>query len=251
MKTVMRTEKLNVWIGDNHILKHISISIPAHQITVVIGPSGCGKTTLLRSLNRLMELYDDVKITGKVFVDDVDIYSEKLDVTEIRKKIGFIQQTPISLPMSIYDNVAYGLRVHGIKNKETLNEIVERCLKNAGLWNEVKDRLKTPATKLSIGQQQRLCIARSLSVEPEVLLCDEPTSALDPVSARRIEKLLQKLKEDYTVVLVTHTLRLAERLADNVIFIYLGEVIETGPAEHVFNNPKEERTREYVAGEIS
>jgi phosphate transport system ATP-binding protein len=198
-----------------------------------------------------MEIYDDVRITGGVYVDEINIYNGRFDVTEIRKKIGFIQQTPVPLPMSIYDNVAYGPRTHGIRDKGTLNAIVERCLKSAGLWDEVNGRLKEPATKLSIGQQQRLCIARTLSVEPEVILCDEPTSALDPVSARHIENLLQRLKKEYTVVLVTHTLRLAERLADNVIFIYLGQIVEEGPAEQVFAAPNEEKTKAYVAGEIS
>lgn len=247
----MRTENLNIWRGTQHVLKNVTISIPKNQITVIIGPSGCGKSTLLRSLNRLIELFDDVKIKGNIYMDGVDIYNGKLDVTEIRKKIGFIQQVPTPLPMSIYDNVAHGPRVHGLREKAVLNKRVEECLRSVGLWDEIKDRLHMPATQLSIGQLQRLCIARSLAVEPEVLLCDEPTSALDPISAGNIEKLLQKLKKEYTIVLVTHTLRQAKRIADNVVFIYLGEVVEQGPTESVFINPEEEKTKEYIKGEIS
>lgn len=247
----MRTENLNIWRGTQHVLKNVTISIPKNQITVIIGPSGCGKSTLLRSLNRLIELFDDVKIKGNVYLDEISIYNGRVDVTEIRKKIGFIQQVPTPLPMSIYDNVAYGPRIHGLREKVALNRRVEECLRSVGLWDEIKDRLHMPATQLSIGQLQRLCIARSLAVEPEVLLCDEPTSALDPISAGNIEKLLQKLKKEYTIVLVTHTLRQAKRIADNVVFIYLGEVVEQGPAESVFINPKEEKTKEYIKGKIS
>jgi len=251
MDIKMRIENLNVWRGEQHVLKNVTISIPKNKITVIIGPSGCGKSTLLRSLNRLIELFDNIKIEGNVYMDKINIYNGKVDVTEIREKIGFVQQVPTPLPMSIYDNVAHGPRIHGLREKTALNRKVEGCLRSVGLWDEVKDRLQMPATQLSIGQRQRLCIARTLAVEPEVLLCDEPTSALDPISAGNIEKLLQKLKSEYTIVLVTHTLRQAKRIADNVAFIYLGEVVEQGPAESVFTNPKEEKTKEYIKGEIS
>jgi phosphate transport system ATP-binding protein len=199
----------------------------------------------------LIDLVDGVKVSGKVTVDGIDIYNDKIDVTYIRKKIGLISQKPYPLPMSIYDNVAYGPRIHGIRNGKELGEIVEHYLKVTGLWDEVKDRLKSPASMLSAGQQQRLCLARTLAVEPEIILCDEPTSALDPISAKRIEEVLVELKKDYTIVIVTHILRQAKRLADYVIFLYLGEVIEHGPARDIFEHPKEGRTRAYIGGEIS
>jgi len=240
-----------VFYGDYHVLKGITVGIPEKQVTAVIGPSGCGKTTLLRSLNRLIDLVEGVKVSGKVLVDGVNIYDNGVDVINIRKKMGLIAQVPNLLPMSIFDNIAYGPKIHGVKDKKGVNRTVERCLRVSGLWDEVKDRLKEPASKLSIGQQQRLCLARALAVEPEVLLCDEPTSALDPISARHIEEQLLALKKDYTIVFVTHILRQAKRFADYIIFLYFGELVEHGPAEEVLTNPRELRTRAYLKGEIS
>lgn len=250
-KPHISVERLNVRYGTHHVLKDITVQIPEKRITVVIGPSGCGKTTLLKSFNRLIELVDGITVSGSVTVDGMDIYRDKIDVTQIRKKIGMLSQKPYPLPMSIYDNVAYGPRIHGIRKKKELDTIVEHYLKVAGLWAEVKDRLKSPASRLSAGQQQRLCLARTLAVEPEIILGDEPTSALDPVSAKRIEEELVKLKKDYTIVVVTHILRQAKRLADYVIFLYMGEVIEQGPAREIFEHPREDKTRAYIGGEIS
>jgi len=241
-------QKLNVLYEGRHVLKDVTANIPENQITAIIGPSGCGKTTLLKSLNRLVDLVDGVRVSGKVLVDGVNIFDNGTDTTEIRKRMGLISQTPNPLPMSIYDNVAYGPRIHGTKDREELNQIVEQCLQAAGLWDEVKNRLGEPASKLSIGQQQRLCLARALAVKPEVLLCDEPTSALDPVSAEHIERQLTTLKKDYTIVFVTHILRQAKRIADYVIFLYLGEVIEQGKAETFFTKPKDLRTQAYIEG---
>lgn len=242
-------ESLDVWYGDQHTLKSVSAEILRRQITAIIGPSGCGKTTLLKSINRLLELTDDVRIEGNVRLDGVDVYSGGLDVTDVRTRIGLLAQKPFPLPMSIYDNVAYGPRIHGTANGN-LDEVVERQLTAAGLWGEVKDRLSAPATGLSLGQQQRLCLARALAVEPEVLLCDESTSALDPISARGIEDLLRRLKRDYTIVMVTHDLAQAQRLADHVIFLWLGELAETGPAARVFTDPAESLTRAYLEREV-
>jgi phosphate transport system ATP-binding protein len=245
-------EKLNVFYGSLQSLKDITVTIPEKQITAIIGPSGCGKSTLLKSFNRLIDLNEEARISGKVLVDGIDIYNNRsVDPTSIRKKMGLLSQKPFPLPMSIYDNVAYGPRLYGTQSKKNLDAIVERYLKIAGLWDEVKDRLKSPASKLSAGQQQRLCLARGLAVEPEIILADEPTSALDPISAQRIETIFVELKEKYTIVLVTHILRQARRLADYVIFLYLGELIEYGPASEVLTNPKEPKTQAYVKGEIS
>lgn len=241
---------LNVFYRDHHALKDLTVEIPEKQITVIIGPSGCGKTTFLKSLNRLVELVEGTKISGKVLLHGLDIYRPDVDVTEIRKKIGLLSQRPHPLPMSIYDNVAFGPRLHGLKGRQELDRIVEDHMRAAGLWDEVKDRLHAPASRLSAGQQQRLCLARGLAVEPEVLLGDEPTSALDPMSAQHIERRLLDLKENYTIVIVTHILRQARRLADYVIFLYLGELVEHGPAADFFNHPKEERTRAYIRGEF-
>lgn len=252
-ETQIITKDLNVWIGKKHILKNINIEIPKKQITAIIGPSGCGKTTLLKCFNRLIDLTDNVKIKGKVIVDGENIFDpdiKVIDLPRIREKMGLLSQKPYPLPMSIYDNVAYGPRIHGRGNKKNLDETVKHYLEAAGLWSEVKDRLNDPATGLSIGQQQRLCLARGLAVEPEVILCDEPTSALDPNATKKIEDLLVKLKKDYTIILVTHTLRQAKRIADYAGFIYFGEIIEEGPAEEVFVNPKNEITKEYIHGDI-
>jgi phosphate transport system ATP-binding protein len=251
METHIDIRNLNVFYGESQALKNVNLEIPKQQITVIMGPSGCGKTTLLKSFNRFLELTDNNKIKGEILIDGVDMYAPGVDVTEIRTKTGLLAQRPFPLPMSIYDNVAYGLRLHGMCKKGCrLDERVEHYLKEAGLWEEVKDRLHQPATGLSIGQQQRLCLARGLAVEPEILLGDEPTSALDPISAQHIEKRLLELKHNYTIVLVTHILRQARRLADYVIFMYLGEVVEAGLAHEVFDHPQVERTREYLSGQF-
>ena len=250
-KSHINVENLNVFYENEHILKNININVPDKNITVIIGPSGCGKTTLLKSFNRMIDISENARISGKILVDNENIYEKKVEVTHIRKKMGLLLQKPYPLPMSIYDNVAYGPRIHGIKKKEKLDKIVEYHLKEASLWNEVKDKLNVPASKLSVGQQQRLCLARGLAVEPEIILADEPTSALDPISSKLIEKKFIELKEKYTIVLVTHILRQAKRLADYIIFLYLGELIEHGSAEQVFENPKEKLTKEYIGGLIS
>lgn len=251
MDAHIQISNLNAFYGQEQALKDVNITIPRGQITVILGPSGCGKTTLLKCLNRFLELSDGVRITGLVLIDGENIYDPMVDVTEMRKKTGLLAQRPHPLPMSIYENVAYGMRIHGLcKKGPEMDARVQHYLEEAGLWNEVRDRLKQPAVALSIGQQQRLCLARGLAVEPEIILGDEPTSALDPISAQHIEKRLMDLKQEYTIVLVTHILRQAKRLADNVIFMYLGEVVEAGPAHEVFDNPRQERTRAYLAGQF-
>jgi len=242
---------LNVYLQKNHVLKDVSLDIPNKAITCIIGPSGCGKTTLLKTFNRLLEQSIDVRIDGQVLVDGENIHGKDVEIINIRKKMGLLSQRPCPLPMSIFDNVAYGPKIHGNRNKRKLNQLVENYLKAAGLWDEVKDRLHTPANRLSIGQQQRLCLARGLAVEPEIILGDEATSALDPISSKKIEELFVELKSDYSIVLVTHTLRQAKRIADYVVFMYLGEVIEAGPADEIFNNPQKELTREYISGYFS
>jgi len=242
---------LTVSYGGEKALKGVSVDIPDKMITAIIGPSGCGKTTLLRSFNRLIESMEGVKITGEVLVDGENVFDPRAEITHIRKKMGLLSQRPCPLPMSIYDNVAYGLRIHGVRSKKELDRIVEHYLKEATLWDEVKDRLSAPASRLSIGQQQRLCLARGLAVEPEIILADEPTSALDPVSSQRIEEKFQEIKKEYTIIMVTHILRQARRLADYIVFLYLGELIEYGPADEFFQNPKQELTREYIKGLIS
>ncbi len=247
----LTVKDLNVFYGNNHVLKNINLTIPDKKITAIIGPSGCGKTTLLKSFNRMLELTEGVKITGEVLLDGENIYNTNADVYEIRKKMGLLSQRPYSLPMSIYDNVAYGPRIHGNRNKKELDLLVEHYLKEATLWDEVKDRLKAPAVSLSIGQQQRLCLARGLAVEPELILGDEPTSSLDPQSSQHIEKKFLELKEKYTIVVVTHILRQAKRIADYLIFIHLGEIVEYGTTKEMLENPKEKKTQEYVSGIIS
>ncbi len=242
---------LNVFVEDQHILKDINLEIPNNCITSIIGPSGCGKTTLLKTLNRLLDDSTEVKVTGSVLVNGEDIYGPDAEVTHIRKKMGLLSQKPFPLPMSIFDNIAYGPKIHGNKDKKALKAIVERQLRNVGLWEEVKDRLDGSASKLSIGQQQRLCLARGLAVEPEIILGDESTSALDPISTQVIENLLVQLKQDYTIVLVTHILRQARRVSDYILFLYNGEVIEFGPSEQILLEPKHEITKQYVKGFIS
>ena len=248
MKSHINIQDLNAFYGDHQALRNITVEIPQKQVTAIIGPSGCGKSTLLKCFNRLIDLTEGTRVTGKIIFDGIDVLSSSVDITDVRKKMGLLPQKPNPLPMSIYDNVAYGPRIHGIKEKNKLEDIVEKYLKIGGLWEEVKDRLKSPSNKLSIGQQQRLCLARGLAVEPEIILCDEPTSALDPVSSQHIEEQLLKLKNDYTIVIVTHNIHQAMRLADYVIHLYLGELVEHGPANDVFENPKEERTRAYING---
>jgi phosphate transport system ATP-binding protein len=252
LKPYISVEGLNVFYGKCLALQNITLQIPEKQITVIIGPSGCGKTTLLKCLNRLIDLTEGVKLSGRVLVDGVDIYNGRgVDPTQTRRKMGFLSQRPFPLPMSIYDNVAYGLRLNGLKDKLKVDAVIEHYLKMVGLWEEVKYRLKNPAWNLSAGQQQRLCLARSLAVEPEAILGDEPTSALDPISAQRIEKIFLELKKQYTIVVVTHILRQAKRLADYVVFLYLGKLIEHGPARSIFENPKQPETQAYIRGEIS
>lgn len=241
-------QDLNLYFGKNHILKNLNIVIPENKVTVILGPSGCGKTTLMKTLNRLVELEESVKIQGRILIDREDILHTETDVTDIRKKMGLLSQRPSPLPMSIFSNIAYGLRINGITGKKKLMPLVEKYLRQANLWDEVKDRLKEPASRLSIGQQQRLCLARGLAVNPEIILADEPTSALDPISATVIEEQFVALKQDYTIILVTHILRQARRIADHIVFMYLGEVIEQGPADEFFNNPREERTKSYIKG---
>jgi phosphate transport system ATP-binding protein len=242
---------LSVYYGAHPALKNVSLDIPERQITAIIGPSGCGKTTLLKSLNRLVDAVEGVRVEGEVFVDGEDIYGPRVEVTRIRKKMGLLSQRPQVLPMSIYENVAYGPRIHGLRSRPELDRTVEHYLRVSGLWEEVRGRLHQPASELSVGQQQRLCLARGLAVEPEIILGDEPTSALDPQSSQNVERRLMELKKDYTVVAVTHILRQARRIADYIVFLYLGELVEHGPAAEVFQNPRDPRTRAYLTGEIS
>ncbi len=249
MNAHIEVKNLNVFYGKQQALKDVNIEIPREEITVIMGPSGCGKTTLLKCLNRFLELSDGTTIQGQVLVDGQDIYAPDVDVTEVRKRVGLLAQRPTPLPMSIYENVTYGMHIHQMKkNKLEYKEAARHYLELAGLWEEVKKRMHDPATSLSIGQQQRLCLARGLAVEPEIILGDEPTSALDPISSQHIEHKLLELKKNYTTVIVTHTLRQAKRLADHVIFMYMGEVVEAGPAHDVFTNPQVERTQQYLAG---
>ena len=250
-KSHISIRNLSVYYGRQQVLKDISLDIPDRRITAIIGPSGCGKTTLLKSLNRLLEGTEGVRVEGKILVDDEDIYGPQAEVMHIRKKMGLLSQKPQVLPMSIYENGAYGPKIHGLRGKKELDRTVEHFLKVAGLWDEVKGRLNQPASRLSVGQQQRLCLARGLAVGPEIILGDEPTSALDPQSSQNVERRLIELKEEYTVVVVTHILRQARRIADYIVFLYLGEVIEHGPAAEIFANPVNPKTRAYLTGEIS
>ena len=241
-------EHLNLWYGSFQALKDINLRLPANEITAFIGPSGCGKSTLLKSLNRMNDLVEGCRIEGTVTLDGEDIFSRKMDVNLLRKRVGMVFQKPNPFPMSIYDNVAYGPRTHGIRSRVKLDEIVEKSLRGAAIWDEVKDRLKKSALGMSGGQQQRLCIARALAVEPEVLLMDEPTSALDPISTSRIEELAMELKKDYTIVMVTHNMQQAARISDNTAFFLLGDMVEFGPTEKIFSMPQDRRTEDYITG---
>ncbi len=243
---ILRIQNLNVYAEKNHILKDINLEIPRNKITVLLGPSGCGKTTLLKCMNKLTDLYKELKVSGNIFIEQDDILNTKKDIPSIRQKMGLLSQRPYLLPMSIYKNVAYGVKLKGIRDKKLLHYSVEKNLKEVGLWEEVKDRLHSPATKLSIGQQQRLCLARGLAVKPRIILADEPTSALDPISSKIIENLFVELKKHYTIILVTHILRQAVRLADHVVFMYYGDIIEQGPPDELFNNPKTETLKKYL-----
>lgn len=250
-RTTLSVRGLHVNYGDHAVLKDVNVDFPDRRLTAIIGPSGCGKTTLLRTLNRLIDNTEGTRITGEVLLDGQDIYARGADVTGLRRKMGLLSQRPTPLPMSIFDNVAFGMRIHGERRKQQIAERVEYFLRHASLWEEVKERLHQPAGGLSIGQQQRLCLARGLAVGPEVILGDEPTSALDPISTRHIEDKFTELKERYAIIIVTHVLRQARRLADHVVFMYLGEVVEQGPAEQLFNDPQHELTRAYISGSIS
>ena len=245
---IIEAKGLNLWYGPNHALKDISVAIPAHEITAFIGPSGCGKSTFLRTLDRMNDLIPNVKITGEVDFNGENIYAPSVDVTWLRSRIGMVFQKANPFPMSIYDNIAYGPRTHGVRNRAKLDEIVERSLRSAAIWDEVKDRLKKSALGLSGGQQQRLCIARALAVEPEVLLMDESTSALDPISTSKIEELAMQLKEQYTIVIVTHNMQQAVRVSDKTAFFLLGELVEFGDTDKIFSMPADKRTEDYITG---
>lgn len=247
MGTKFKIDNLDLYYGKFKALKDINLDLPEHEITAFIGPSGCGKSTLLKSLNRMNDLVEGCKITGKVTLDGEDIYGD-MDVNLLRKRVGMVFQKPNPFPMSVYDNIAYGPRTHGIHNKSQLDEIVEKSLKNAAIWDELKDRLKKSALGLSGGQQQRLCIARALAVEPEVLLMDEPTSALDPISTSKIEDLAVELKSKYTIIMVTHNMQQAVRISDRTAFFLLGEMVEFGKSGELFSMPKDKRTEDYITG---
>ncbi|NFI54570.1 phosphate ABC transporter ATP-binding protein [Clostridium botulinum] len=245
--SIIKTKNLNLYYAENQALKDINMNINKNEVTALIGPSGCGKSTFLRTLNRMNDLIDIVRITGEVLFEDKDIYKD-YDEIYLRKRVGMVFQRPNPFPMSIYDNIAYGPRIHGTKDKKILDEIIENSLKGAALWDETKDRLKKSAMGLSGGQQQRLCIARTLAVSPEIILMDEPTSALDPISTNKTEELIEQLKKDYTVVIVTHNMQQAGRIADKTAFFLSGEVIEFGKTEDIFYNPRDKRTEDYITG---
>ena len=248
MNSKISVSNLNLYYGQNHALKSVNMEIPENEITAFIGPSGRGKSTFLKTLNRMNDLVEGVRIEGKVVLDGEDIYSPTVDTTLLRKKVGMVFQQPNPFPMSIYDNIAYGPRIHGIKNKAKLDEIVETSLKGAAIWDEIKDRLKKSALGLSGGQQQRLCIARALAVKPEVLLMDEPTSALDPISTLKVEELMAELKKNYTVAIVTHNMQQATRISDNTAFFLVGEMVEMNKTEELFSRPMDKRTEDYITG---
>lgn len=241
------TRNLNLFYGDVHALKNVSIDIAENQVTALIGPSGCGKSTFLKVLDRMNDLVPGVRITGDVFLDGLNIYGQ-CDIVDLRKRVGMVFQKPNPFPMSIYDNIAYGPRIHGLKNRSQLDEIIEKSLRSAALWDEVKDRLKKSAMGLSGGQQQRLCIARVLAVNPEVVLMDEPTSALDPISTMKIEDLIDELKEKYTIIIVTHNMQQAGRISDKTAFFLHGEIVESGETEAIFSTPRDKRTEDYITG---
>ena len=247
MSTKFDIEKMDLYYGDFHVLKNINLKLEENEITAFIGPSGCGKSTFLKSLNRMNDLVEGCKITGSLKLDGEDIYGD-MDVNNLRKRVGMVFQNPNPFPMSIYDNIAYGPRTHGIRSKAALDEIVEKSLKQAAIWDEVKDRLKKSALGMSGGQQQRLCIARALAVSPEVILMDEPTSALDPISTSKIEDLVMELKKDYTIIMVTHNMQQATRISDKTAFFLLGEVIEYGKTGDMFSMPRDKRTEDYITG---
>jgi len=246
--TIISTNNLNLWYNEKHALESVSMKIPKNRVTALIGPSGCGKSTLLRCFNRLNDLIDHVKITGEILLDDENIQGQETDVVHLRKKVGMVFQKPNPFPKSIYENIAFGPRVHGIKDKAELDRIVEQSLRHAAIWDEVKDRLNDSALGLSGGQQQRLCIARTLAVEPEVILMDEPCSALDPIATAKIENLIDMLKVEYTVIIVTHNMQQAARVSDYTGFMYLGRLIECGKTADIFEHPKEELTENYITG---
>ena len=248
MNSKISVSNLNLYYGQNHALKSVNMEIPENEITAFIGPSGCGKSTFLKTLNRMNDLVEGVRIEGKVVLDGEDIYSPTVDTTLLRKKVGMVFQQPNPFPMSIYDNIAYGPRIHGIKNKAKLDEIVETSLKGAAIWDEIKDRLKKSALGLSGGQQQRLCIARASAVKPEVLLMDEPTSALGPISTLKVEELMAELKKNYTVAIVTHNMQQATRISDNTAFFLVGEMVEMNKTEELFSRPMDKRTEDYITG---
>ena len=246
--SIISVKDMCLWYGDHQALKNVNIEIPERSITAFIGPSGCGKSTFLKTLNRMNDLIPGVKITGDIRYEGTDIFSKEVDVNNLRKEIGMVFQKPNPFPMSIYDNIAYGPRTHGVTNRVELDEIVERALRDAAIWDEVKDRLKKNALGMSGGQQQRLCIARALAVQPKILLMDEPTSALDPISTSRIEELVMELKEKYTIVMVTHNMQQAVRVSDYTAFFLLGELVEFGKTDTVFSQPKDQRTEDYITG---
>ena len=248
MSTIMSAQGLNLWYSNNQALYDVNMELPKNQITALIGPSGCGKSTFLKTLNRMNDLVEGIRIEGKILYDGQDIYDPQVDTTWLRKEVGMVFQKPNPFPMSVYDNIAYGPKLQGIRSKVRLDEIVEKSLRGAAIWDEVKDRLNKSALGLSGGQQQRLCIARALAVEPKVLLMDEPTSALDPISTSKIEELATELKKDYTIIMVTHNMQQAARISDRIAFFLLGKMIEYGETEQIFSMPKDKRTEDYITG---
>ena len=248
---IIQISNLNVYAGKTRILKDINLDIPKNKITVIMGPSGCGKTTLLKCLNRLTDLYPELIVSGDIFVDDIDVLKAKENIYQLRQRMGLLSQRPYPLPMTIYNNIAYALKLRGIKKRREINKLAMHYLQQANLWDEIRTRLHEPASRLSIGQQQRLCLARGLAMSPEIILADEPTSALDPISSQYIEENFVRLKQDYSIVLVTHVLRQARRIADYVVFMYLGEIIEQGEVHEFFENPKMEKTKQYLGGSFN
>ncbi|MCX7729125.1 MAG: phosphate ABC transporter ATP-binding protein PstB [Bacteroidia bacterium] len=248
MQSKISAKEVNVYYGSNHVIKHVSLDIFSNEVVAFIGPSGCGKSTFLRLLNRMNDFIESFRMEGQIFIDNEDIYDKKINVEELRKKVGMVFQKPNPFPKSIYENVVYGLRIQGIKNKKQLDEVVERTLKQVGIWEEVKDKLNQSALALSGGQQQRVCIARTLAVEPSVVLMDEPTSALDPISTATIEELIYHLKKDYTIVIVTHNMQQAGRVSDRTAFFYMGELVEFSDTKELFTNPKVDLTQKYITG---